>query len=277
MTTTVEALLEKNKVSFIPSGRDYLVRCFNPDHEDKHPSMRVDKIQGVFHCLSCSYSGNIFSHYNVAPNGLQIKRDKLKQIIDNKLLESTGLQIPSDVIWMDKDWRGINSSTFKHFKAFEHESMSSRIIIPIYSVDEKIVVFQGRHTGLGVPKYLNYPRHKNLPWFPSRIKSENSSIILVEGLFDMLNLYDKGLQNAVCIFGVTKKNQKDLNIFKLQGITNVDLMLDNDTAGREASEEFKKFIEDNEMSYRMVDYSTNDPGELTADEVIQIKEKLYGS
>ena len=45
---TVEELLQSKDVYFIPKGADALVRCLNPDHDDRNPSMRIDRITGVF-------------------------------------------------------------------------------------------------------------------------------------------------------------------------------------------------------------------------------------
>ena len=41
-------ILQERRVEFKSSGQDYLVRCLNPEHEDKHPSMRIDTITGIF-------------------------------------------------------------------------------------------------------------------------------------------------------------------------------------------------------------------------------------
>ena len=48
----VEDLLNTKDISFIPKGKDFLVRCLNPEHEDRNPSMRVDQITGIFNLSS---------------------------------------------------------------------------------------------------------------------------------------------------------------------------------------------------------------------------------
>ena len=45
---TVEELLVSRKVHFIPKGADCLVSCLHPEHEDRNPSMRIDRITGIF-------------------------------------------------------------------------------------------------------------------------------------------------------------------------------------------------------------------------------------
>ena len=51
----------------------------------------------------------------------------------------------------------------------------------------------------------------------------------------MINLHDKGLTNTVCMFGVNKLNHDKLDLLGLQGITGIDIFLDNDTAGHTAA------------------------------------------
>ena len=59
----VEELLQSKQVPFLPKGKDYVVSCLNPEHDDNNPSMRVDQITGIFHCFSCGYKGNLFVHF----------------------------------------------------------------------------------------------------------------------------------------------------------------------------------------------------------------------
>jgi DNA primase len=77
----VEELLIKQKIPFIPSGKDFLVSCLNPDHDDSNPSMRIDKVIGIFQCLSCGYKGNIFYKFGQKPNKMDIMRENLKRKI----------------------------------------------------------------------------------------------------------------------------------------------------------------------------------------------------
>ena len=58
--TEIELLLQQNGISYINKGKSLQVKCLNPSHEDKHPSMNIDSETGVFHCFSCGFSGNRF-------------------------------------------------------------------------------------------------------------------------------------------------------------------------------------------------------------------------
>ena len=91
----VEELLIKQDVPYIPKGADFEVSCLNPDHPDRNPSMRIDRITGIFNCFSCEFKGNLFTLFGEKPNQLQLQREKLKNLIKQKMAESTGLALPS--------------------------------------------------------------------------------------------------------------------------------------------------------------------------------------
>lgn len=276
----VEELLNSRGIDFKPSGKDFLIRCLNPDHEDRNPSLRIDRTTGIFNCLSCGYSGNLFNHFGEKPNWLQIRRQKLTEAISNKLAETSGLSIPSNAVPFHQEWRGISAETFKKFEAFQHSNPEfiGRIIFPIRGITNKIVAFCGRHQGQVDPKYLIHPSNTSLPLFPI-VKPIQGRIILVEGLFDMLNLHDKGLTNAVCAFGVNKVTAEKLNILKIQGVSGIDILYDMDDAGQTAAKKLKEFLDQHEIASSTVTSlgGPKDPGELTALQVLKLKEKLYGA
>lgn len=274
----IDEILRSRGIEFRPSGKDYLVRCLSPDHEDRNPSLRIDKTTGIFNCLSCGYSGSLFNHFGEKPNWLQIRRERLKDIISEKLVEASGINIPENAVPFTQDWRGISGDTFKNFEAFQHNNSEyiGRVVIPIRGITGKIIAFCGRHQGQVDPKYLFHPAGAKLPLFPI-VKPIQGRIILVEGIMDMLNLHDKGLTNAVCAFGVNKVTVEKLNILKIQGVSGIDIYFDNDEAGQNGSAKLKDFLENNEMASQNVIYGKiKDPGELTASQVIKLKEKLYG-
>ena len=273
----IEQLLQDHDIQFRPSGKDYLIRCLNPDHEDKNPSLRVDRITGIFNCLSCGFSGNIFHHFGKQPNMLDQRRRRLTSLIEQKLADTTGLSPPENAVSFDSDWRGISSATFIKFGAFQHNNPEfiGRVVIPIRGISGKIVGFCGRHQSQGDPKYLFHPAGVKYPLFPV-VKPIEGRVVIVEGIFDMMNLQDKGLSNAVCAFGVNKLTTEKLNILKMQGVVGIDLFYDSDDAGQSAAEKDKLRLEELDFSVRVVSNPlTKDPGELTALQVLKLKETLY--
>jgi len=276
---SVLELLQTQGIDYKPSGKDYVVRCLNPDHEDRNPSMRIDSTTGIFNCLSCGFSGSLFQHYGETPDWLQIKRNRLKDIINDKLVEATGLSIPENAVQFASNWRGISKDTMRKFEAFQHNNPEfiGRIVFPIRDIAGKILAFCGRHQSNGDPKYLFYPPKAKIPLFPP-VKPIKGSVILVEGIVDMLNLHDKGLTNTICAFGVNTVTKEKINMLKIQGVSCVHILFDNDSAGQNGADKLLKLLDDQEVQATkiLLDEETKDPGELTASEVIKLKENLYG-
>ena len=278
----VEELLRSKKISYLPSGRDYLIRCLNPEHEDKNPSLRVDKITGIFNCLSCGFSGNVFKFFGQKANHLEVRRAKLRNAIQSKLYQTSGLQMPSDAVPFDKDWRGISAATIKRFEAFELHSnpeFAGRLVFPIKDITGKIVAFCGRNhrDGTGFNKYHFSPPGAKLPLFPI-VKPIAGRVIIVEGIYDMLKLQDNGVYNACCAFGVNKVDEDKINILKMQGVSAIDIFYDSDDAGQKAAAALYEELESRyEMEAKIIRCNdAKDPGDLTAQQVLKIKEELYG-
>jgi DNA primase len=274
----VEELLIKKSLDFQPRGADYLLKCISPDHDDSSPSMRVDKITGIFHCLSCGFKGNIFSHFKAKSNPFEIRKELLKQKINNKLAESIGLVKPSGSVDYEGSWRGISAETYKKFGAFQNAASEyiGRIVFPITDASGRYVAFVGRHTNMmHNPKYMIYPAKAKMPLFPIVTPIEGK-VILVEGIFDMLNLHDKGLTNAICTFGTRTMTAEKLGLLKMQGVDTIDIMFDADTAGQSAVATVKELADEVELMYRNVELKENDPGSLSEAAIIKLKRSLYG-
>ena len=151
----VDELLQEKRIDYKVSGRDYVVKCLSPDHDDHNPSMRIDNITGVFNCFSCGFKGNLFTHFGAAANFLEIKRQKLKTSIEEKRSASVGCEFPKGFQHYKGNWRGIQPETYKHFDAFMHHDsqFNGRIVFPIRDITGKVVAFNGRHmTMTEIPK-----------------------------------------------------------------------------------------------------------------------------
>jgi DNA primase len=284
----VKELLDNKNIEYISKGRDYGVRCLNPEHEDTNPSMNIDKISGVFHCYSCGFAGDIFAYYDINKEKfINIKIQQVREKI-HKLLSNKPQSIPLDAVYIDEEYRGVSKSTLRNFSAFTSESMMpGRIIFPISNINRDIVAFQGRYMYSELdPKYKVYPEHTTLPLFPSVVNPIDGSIILVEGLFDMVNMHDKGFHNTVCTFGtafgaVKKKIKKQNNLdkllqFKYQGIETIWVMYDGDESGRHSAANLVDFAKSSFMIDTIEMQDGDDPGKLTSEGAIQLRELVYG-
>ena len=276
----VDELLQEKRIDFKVSGQDFVVKCLNPDHEDSNPSMRIDSITGIFNCFACGFKGNLFKHFGAAANFLEIKRQKLKTSIEEKRSASVGFDFPKGFQPYKGNWRGIQPETYKHFDAFMHHDsqFNGRIVFPIRDITGKVVAFNGRHmTMTEIPKYLIYPPQAKLPLYPSNAKPIKGKVILVEGIFDMVNLWDKGLTNAICCFGTKNIDIEKLSILKMQNISGVDIMFDGDDAGQNAAEDLKIMAEKVGLIPRNINLGQNiDPGGLALAKVSSLRDRLYG-
>ena len=282
MTDPVLDLLNKQGLAFTVSGRDYLIRCLNPDHNDSNPSCRVDKVTGITHCFSCGFKANLFKHFGIIGNFTSIKVAKLKEKLKELSQNFNGVEFPEPVTPMTKVFRGISTQTLREFEAFYVNSgseLSDRIWFPIKDIRGKPQVYVGRHLmSDGNPRYLNYPRGVVMPIYPEIFKERYTSAVLVEGIFDMLNLWDKGLRNVCCTFGTStmfKEPELKLLGLKAQGITKIYLMYDGDKPGQEAMTKLQPLLE--ELGYqveKIVLEEDSDPGELSQEYVDSIKEYI---
>lgn len=273
---TVEELLKQQDIQAMPKGGDFLIRCLNPEHEDRNPSMRVDRITGIFQCFSCATKGNIFTHFGEKANQLQIRRELLKRKLYEKRAESIGLALPQNLTLYDGDWRNIRPETYKRFEAFQHADSDyiGRIVFPIRDLSGKIRAFIGRHTTQGTPKYQVTPPKSKLPLFPT-VKPLLGHVILVEGIFDMMNLHDKGLPNTVCSFGTKSINEDKLRMLSIQGADTIDIFFDGDNAGQEAADKVAIMCDNAELLHRNIHLKGTDPGALSQAQVDGLKRKLY--
>jgi DNA primase len=275
-------LIQKNGLQFQVSGRDYLIKCLNPEHPDTNPSFRVDRISGIAHCFSCGFKTNIFKYYGVFTNSIPIKIAKLKEKLQDLKIQANGVDIPPGATPYTKTFRGISQQTLKYFEAFytnQVEKLADRIIFPIKDITGKTVVYVGRHMlSNGNPRYINYPSKVQIPLFPPQIPKEHKSLVLVEGIFDMLNLYDKGLKNVVCCFG-TNTLQADTKLklfpYRVQGVTHIYILFDGDSAGEKTAQILKPILEELEFIVEIIKLPDGtDPGDLDQLNVQSIAEYI---
>lgn len=281
MTNPVQDLLDKHRISYRPSGRDFITRCFNPEHNDTNPSFRVDQVSGIGHCFSCGYKFNIFKYYGVLTNNVSIKIAKLKDKLKSITEQMTGLEYPDGYTPFCSTFRGISAQTLRKFGAFTTDrvdDLNDRICFPVPDITGKTSVFVARHSLSNAnPRYINYPAKASVPLLPCKIEDPNAtSIILVEGIFDLLQLYDKGINNAVSCFGVKtilSNVAEKMLPFKAQGITKVYIMFDGDIRGQEGAKLLKPLVEEEGFIVELITLKEDqDPGTLTDEEIALIKE-----
>lgn len=277
-------VLNNRNIKYREAGKDYLIKCTNPEHEDTNPSMRVDKITGIFHCFSCGHKGNIFEDFGEEPNKIDIKIATLQDKI-SKLLSSSSLQMPTDAVLFDQDYRGISGDIYAKANAFitnQIDELKDRLVFPIYDIRGNIKVFVGRALHSDIEsKYKFYPGNISPPLFPAHPEIWKSSIIIVEGIFDVLNMMDKGCHNVVCAFGTTslfKSYEQKLSHFKIMGVNKFYILFDGDKAGANASQKLESILRSKSINADAILIPEGkDPGNLTKSEIEYLMTGLYGT
>ncbi|CAB4134247.1 Archaeal primase DnaG/twinkle, TOPRIM domain [uncultured Caudovirales phage] len=276
----VSDLLKKKNIYFVASGRDYKISCLNPEHDDSDPSLRIDKLTGDMHCFACGFKGNIFKFYKLTGYFNSVRLARLKDKLKTLNITFNGVDFPYEQIPMTRPFRGISVKTLKHFGAFytlAEEKLVDRLFFPIKDIRGKVLVYVGRHMlSQGNPRYLNYPGNCIMPVFPEILEEKTETLVLVEGLFDFLNCYDKGLRNVACTFGTNTllgEAEHKLLPFKVQGVKKIFLMFDGDEAGREGMSKAQPVLEELGFIVEQIKLEEGtDPGEFSQEYVDSIKE-----
>jgi DNA primase len=118
--------------------------------------------------------------------------------------------------------------------------LRNRLTIPIHDARGRIVAFGGRIMGEGQPKYLNtrdtplFHKGGTLFGFHRAKGAMKDGALVVEGYFDVLQLHQHGIHQAVAPLGtaLTEEHLKALGRFTRRVI----LCFDGDSAGRRAME-----------------------------------------
>lgn len=273
----IEDILTKNSIIFKKSGDNLVIRCLNPDHVDLHPSMYVSRISGTAFCFSCKHRLDIYTYFGLTKNLVSEKILEVKNKLEN-LRRVNSIRLPVGYNLLDVEYRGISLDTLKHFGAFTCNSseFDGRIWFPIYTYDKKLLLFQGRSIGSELPpKYVFYPRGITPPLYPNDADLTKGELIVVEGIMDVLNLWDNGIKNVICTFGTGKsKFDNRFSTYKISGINTLIPLYDNDRAGRDATEKFSKIYKKSFIIKNVSIPEGKDPGSLSKSEILNLKTQL---
>jgi len=125
-----------------------------------------------------------------------------------------------------------------------YDRFRNRIIFPIFNVNMHVIGFGGRVLDDNLPKYLNSPEtpiyNKSSSLYGlnrARQKCrETETVYIVEGYFDLLALYQNGIQNSVATLG-TSITTEHVHILRnaIGKDGHVVIVFDSDDAGMKAA------------------------------------------
>jgi DNA primase len=146
--------------------------------------------------------------------------------------------------------RGFTEETIMHFGVGYHAGrgiMSGRVVIPIHNERSELVAYAGRWPGdegwpEGEDKYKLPPGfHKSLVVFNLHQVRElvrDHGLIIAEGFFDVMRLWQAGILNAVALMGSSMSEAQERLIIEAVGPQgHVALLFDEDPAGWRCREE----------------------------------------
>lgn len=179
--------------------------------------------------------------------------------------------------------RGLTSETIKRFGIgfCDKGMMSGRIAIPISNSEGAVVAYAGR---LLEDPTDDTPKYKFPPGFLKTLElfnlhraikeSDEMPLVIVEGFFDCMKLYQNGCRRVIALMGSTlAETQLDLIRKHFTSGTHIILALDEDKAGR-AAREIIAYKLTKICFVRVQEFKQRDtqPEHLTAEEV----QKLVG-
>ena len=257
---------------------EILISCTSGLHDDKSPSLSYSLEKNVFHCWSCGFSGGVTKFLesigevtripveSKQPFKIQKLKNKIKAII-----EFDEVKLPKTRQAFIGEFKNIKASVLKEFLAFTTEELQlhNYLCVPIYQFG-KLKFIEGRYMGSvkSQPKYFRRPKKGKVGniLFPlDKVKNTNY-IILVEGLFDMLNMWQLGYKNTLAIFGAQNFGRNKLDLVDKIGVNRVDIMMDPDAPGQMAAEKIQSLLDSKNIYSRIIKLPVgHDPGDITKD------------
>lgn len=260
---------------------EIVIQCTSGLHTDKNPSLAYNLDRNIFKCWSCSFSGGskkflrsigIITTLPVEsrqPTKVLKMRQKL-----NRLLTKDIVELPEDMRPAIGTFKGINIQTMKEFQAFftEKYGLTDYVCFPIYQFGKLRYIearLKFKPQASSKNKYNRFPPGSETVdmLFPLDKLNQYNEIILVEGIFDMLNLYQYGYHNVLTMFG-TGFGKIKLDLLDRIGTNYVHLMLDGDQPGRTAAFRITEQLEKKDIAVNEVKLPEGkDPGNLDFREI----------
>ena len=260
---TMQMVLDHYQIHWLKkSGEELRGRC--PIHQGEgQQSFHVSLTTNAFHCFSCKARGNVLDFvgamekcsvreaaakiqdwFAVTTHLMPVETKQVSKTekretdseVGNKPLnfELKGVDLGHPYLGA----RGITKETAEIFGVglfSGRGSMSGRVIIPIRNERGELVAYAGRAIDESEPRYkLPVGFRKSHVLFNFH-KVEGEQVIIVEGFFDCMKVWQAGYSSVVALMGSALSDQQErLLVERFKTIT---LFLDADEAGRKAAEE----------------------------------------
>lgn len=172
--------------------------------------------------------------------------------------------------------RGISTETLKKFKGgfipkTAKNKLKNRFVVPIFNSKQELIGLVGRAIDNNtIPKVKNIGVKNDWLWpafLNHKTIKEKSSVILTESPWDILSLFECGIENCLCLFG-TEMGLALLNYLIKINLKNIVISTNNDRVGQEAAEKLKrrllKYFNQNQVCIKYPSVGYKDFNEVLA-------------
>ncbi|UCD63788.1 MAG: DNA primase [Candidatus Zixiibacteriota bacterium] len=246
-------LMEHEKMSFIEAVRHLAQKANIPIREERRTDFKRELLDRLNFANQTALE--YFQKTLSRPKYTAVKNDYLKarRNISDSEIEQFQLGLAGDeweglmkyaagkdISAEDLDKAGLallSEKTGKYFDRFRY-----RLMIPIFNLSQRPIAFGGRTLKKGEPaKYVNSPETPlytkgNVLYglnFAKDAIRESGSVFVVEGYFDVMSLWQAGIQNVVASSGTAFTAQQARLLARFA--EEVYLFFDADSAGRTAA------------------------------------------
>jgi len=163
--------------------------------------------------------------------------------------------------------RGYKEKTLEQFQCgfAVKGSMAKRIVFPIIDLNDDIVGFAGRivydyckacgeyHEGKCGENFSTRRKWKNSRFLPAseiiynlnrakhHLTTSNQEIVLVEGIPDIMRLYQIGVKNAICLLGASISQTQIRKLLSIGYVSKIHVLTDSDVAGMNFKNKHSKY------------------------------------
>ena len=260
---TLEQVLRAYAVTWLRrSGvNQYRGRC--PIHRGEgKEAFHANLTRGVFHCFACGAGGNVLD-FVTAMEGSSLREAALRlqacigdgsvvagaavaawaerKLVTKKRIVNPpldfALQLDGRHVYLQQ--RGISSTTADHFGVGYFRGrglMSGRIAIPICDDVGRLVAYCGRAVDAVEPRYrfpAAFQKSQVLFHYDQARAAAGDQVIVVEGFFDCMRVYQAGFVNVVALMGARLSAAQ--KVLLAARFTRALLLLDGDATGRAAT------------------------------------------
>ena len=225
----------------------------------------------TYYCFRCRIWGRIEN----LPDSFKKKLNS-RSITSSVSLKEEPLEFPDGfklISPKSKGWkylerRGISPYPLKPFVG----EAKNYIVFPFYDKGNLVYYVQRKLYGSGL-RYMNSKSEgKSFLFIPYQMGTENESLIITEGVFDCLNVYQKSLIPTIALLGKELNHAKILTILEYAN-NEIIILLDSSSQDKEtprAAVEMRDALKVFHPVKIVKCKQGKDPAELTKDEIKEI-------